>query len=92
MRRKAHYFDAATDSRLRAQAKAHGVSQSAWLRALINGHRAGAEPGTAAAEADHWWDTRSPSRRVSIYRNKAGERADDPTDHDQLTIFERENA
>jgi hypothetical protein len=74
---------------LTARAAAHGVSRPAYVRALIMGHRPGAEPGTAVAAADAWWDSRSPSRRVSIHRNHAaGATVGPDEDGDQPTIFE----
>lgn len=90
MRRRVFYLDAEAEALLAKQAKAHGVSQGAIVRARIKGHRPGSEPGSAAAAADHWWDTRPPKRRVSIHRNKAGVK-DDTGDHQgQATIFDQE--
>ena len=87
MRRRTYYADDATAARIRAQARAHGVSESAWIRSLAAGHRAGAEPGNDAAAADAWWDSRKPARRVSIFRNHSAAR-DDVDDKHQLTIFD----
>lgn len=89
MKRRVFYLDAETEADLRAQAKAHGVSQGEIVRSRISGRRPGATPGSEAAAADHWWDTRTPSRRVSIHRNHAaGASVDPPGDEHQLTIFE----
>lgn len=90
MRRRVFYLDAATEAALRAQAKAHGVSQGAIVRARVNGHRPGAEPGNAAAAADLWWDTRTPARRVSIYRNHSTVREPDAPDAAQLPMIDLE--
>lgn len=92
MRRWVLRLDERTDRRLRLRAAAHGVSMAVYVRALINGERPGAEPGSAAAQADAWWDSRSPKRRVAIYRNHvtASSRGDD-SDDDQLTIFDHED-
>lgn len=90
MRRRVFYLDAATEAMLREQAKRHSVSQGAIVRARINGYRPGAEPGSDAAKADAWWDSRSASRRVSIFRNHARAREDDPVPTDQLCIFDPE--
>lgn len=88
MRRRVFYLDAATAANLAAQAASHKVSQGAIVRARINGHRPGAEPGTAAAAADSWWDSRTPKRRVSIFRNHSTVR-DDGDDHaGQPPLFE----
>jgi hypothetical protein len=81
-------LDPVTRSRLRSRAKAHGVTQSAFLRALINNHRPGATPGSDVAAADAWWDSRSPARRVSIHRNHAARASVDDGNADQLTIFD----
>lgn len=64
-------LDAETERNLNLRAKAHRVSRPVFVRALINGHRPGAVAGTEVALADAWWDARSPSRRVSIWRNHA---------------------
>lgn len=86
-------LNAAERATLAARAAAHGVSRPAYVRALIMGHRPGAEPGTAAAAADAWWDSRSPSRRVSIHRNHASGAGVDEEHHgDQATIFDVEES
>jgi hypothetical protein len=64
-------LDKATRRNLDVKSKAHGVSRPDFVRALINGHRPGAVPGSPAALADAWWDSRTPARRVSIWRNHA---------------------
>lgn len=64
-------LDPVTEANLALRAKAHGVSRPEYVRALINGQRPGAQPGSLVAKADAWWDHRSPSRRVSIWRNHA---------------------
>lgn len=80
-------LDPETAAKLRRDAAAHGVSQAEYVRSLINQRRPGAKPGTVAAAADAWWDSRSPKRRISVYRNHCAAN-DDETDPYQLTIFE----
>lgn len=90
MRRRVFYLDREAEALLAEQVKAHGVSPGAIVRARIKGHRPGAEPGSAAAAADAWWDSRAPKRRVSIFRNHAAVK-DDTDDHQgQATIFDQE--
>lgn len=62
-------LDAETERNLNLKAKAHRVSRPVLVRALINGTRPGAVKGSDVALADAWWDSRSPSRRVNIWRN-----------------------
>lgn len=86
-------LNAAERATLAARAAAHGVSRPAYIRALIMGHRPGAEPGTAAAAADAWWDSRSPARRISIHRNHASAGTVEPDElGGQTTIFDVEEA
>lgn len=89
MRRWTMGLDPRTETALRIKAAAHGVTRPAFVRSLINGDRPGATPGSDAALADAWWDTRSPTRRVSIWRNHASVTDDEPP-ADQLTIFDSE--
>lgn len=86
--RRAFGLDPATDRLLTVKARAHGVSRAAYVRAAINGHRPGADPGSPAALADAWWDSRKPSRRAAIHRNHAAAPAEDDRPDDQLTIFD----
>lgn len=83
-------LDDAQRARLRARAKAHGVNMSKYLRALIDGHRPGAEPGSDAAAADRWYDSRSPARRVAVARYHAPHlfKADEKTTEAPLSLFE----
>lgn len=88
-------LDSETRRNLRDRAKAHGVSQSAYVRALINGHRPGAEPGTEAAIADSWYDSRPPARRVSVAKNHAPHlftAAEESAEAEQLTMFDGEDS
>jgi hypothetical protein len=85
-RRRAFDLDDATLVNLRIKAKAHGVSQVEFIRAAINGTRPGAKPGSLVAKADHWWDTRKPSRRVSVYENHSSDKDADTVDDAQLTF------
>lgn len=88
MKRRVFYLDAATEAALREQARRHGVTQGAIVRARITGARPGATPGSDAAKADHWWDSRAPKRRVSIYRNHVADHSDTDHDAEQPTIFD----
>lgn len=90
MRRRVFYLDAATESLLREQAKRHGVSQGAIVRARVTGARPGATPGSVVAQADAWWDSRGPSRRVSVWRNhsSAREAAEDDALAGQAPLFD----
>jgi hypothetical protein len=83
-------LDPETDRLLTIKARAHGVSRAAFVRAAINGSRPGAEPGSLAAAADQWWDSRTPTRRAAIYRNHANAAAEQEVPADQLTIFDAE--
>lgn len=78
-------LDPRTRANLDRKARAHGVSRPAYVRSLINGERPGAEPGTTVALADSWWDSRTPARRVSIFRNHANAPEKAKPD-DQLSI------
>lgn len=73
---------------LTIKARAHGVSRPEYVRALINGDRPGAAPGSDAAKADTWWDSRKPSRRAAIWRNH--QKKDAVEDHleDHPTIYD----
>lgn len=84
------YLDTAAEESLRAQAKAHGVSQAAIVRARITGARPGAESNSDVAAADAWWDTRPPTRRVSVHQyHAAGPAPDqDPASVGQACLFE----
>lgn len=87
MTRWALHLDAESRANLALRARAHGVTRPAYVRALINGRRPGAEPGSEAALADRWWDSRSPSRRVSIWRNHAAAGTNDLAEESgQLSI------
>lgn len=88
MRRWPMGLDPRTEANLRLKASAHGVSRPAYVRALINGERPGAAPGSEAALADAWWDSRSPKRRAAIWRNHANAAAAEGAPEDQLTIFD----
>lgn len=83
-------LDPETDRLLTLKASAHGVSRAAFVRAAINGSRPGAEPGTMAARADAWWDSRTPKRRAAIWRNHTTTTTDGADEHpeDQSTIFD----
>lgn len=86
LKRRAFDFDEATLANLRMKAKAHGVSQVEFVRAQINGTRPGARPGSLAAAADRWWDTRKPARRISVWQNHATTKESDAEDDAQLTF------
>lgn len=88
LRPRSFGFDAATDRLLRLKAKAHGVSQAAFVRAAVSGQRPGAEPGSIAAAADTWWDSRTPTRRAAIFRNHASVPANNDSPDDQLAFFD----
>lgn len=90
MRRRVFYLDAETEAALRAQAKAHGVSMGEIVRSRVRGVRPGATPGSEAAAADQWWDTRPPTRRVSVWRNHNTVRDETPGDPHQVPLFEGE--
>lgn len=91
MRRWVLRLDEVSRRNLDLRAAAHGVKRPVFVRALINGHRPGAEPGSLAAQADAWWDSRSPERRISIWRNHATTSAREAAEHDdQLSIFDPE--
>lgn len=93
MKRWPLLLDDLTRRNLDIRAAAHGVKRPVFVRALINGHRPGADPGSLAAQADAWWDSRSPERRISIWRNHASaatREAHEPDD--QLTIFDSQEA
>lgn len=77
-------------ARLTARAAAHRVSRPDFVRSLISGHHPGAQPGTEAAAADAWWDSRSPNRRVAIWRNHtSGQHGDEPENlADLLSVLE----
>lgn len=83
-------LDERTARNLQIRAAAHGVKRPVFVRALINAERPGADPGSEAALADAWWDSRSPKRRAAIWRNHASTSGDDTVPEDQLTIFDQE--
>jgi hypothetical protein len=85
-RRRAFDLDDATLTNLRVKAKAHGVTQVEYVRSLINGTRPGDVPGSLAAQASHWWDTRKPDRRVSVWQNHASVKDTLAEDDAQLTF------
>lgn len=91
MRRWMLGLDPRTARNLTLKAAAHGVTRPVYVRSLINGERPGALPGSQAALADAWWDSRSPARRAAIWRNHAATaESADPTPADQMTIFDQE--
>lgn len=83
-------LDPRTKQNLRLRSAAHGVYRSVFVRSLINGERPGSEPGSLAAMADAWWDSRSPGRRIAIYRNHVSSLVDTDDPADQPSIFDAE--
>lgn len=85
-------LDAPTWEALRVRARAHRVSQAAFVRAAIVGARPGGGLGGVAAPADAWWDALPPERRASIHRWVAAKSVGADVDPDHPTLDWQEPA
>lgn len=89
VRRISVTLDERTHAELRSRARAHRVSQAAYVRAVICGDRPGGGPNEVAGPADRWWDSLQPDRRAGIFQWITQRRVSDRVDeNEQWPLFE----
>lgn len=71
---------------LRRRAHTHRVTVAAYMRAAALGHRPGADPATAPASADDWWDSLPATRRAQVWQWVAAARGNGDPHPGQLAL------